>query len=86
MIDDIGSFVEICGAGAGIAGAWLVALQDHRSRFGYWAFLISNMARLIFAGWNHRWFLFAQNLAFTGSSILGLTRAPHVGKGRGHEV
>jgi len=74
---------EVAGAFTGIAGSWLVALQDHRSRYGFLAYLVSNVAWVVFAAWHAHWFLLVQNLAFTGSSLLGLWRGRRVRQGRG---
>lgn len=55
----------------GIAGALLLAMPSFPA-WGFAAFLVSNLGWLVFSAANRHWTLFVQQLAFMGSSLLGL--------------
>lgn len=62
---------QMLAALAGMLGAVLVALPGHTA-WGFAAFLVSNLAWLVFsAAGRHAW-LFVQQLVFLASSVLGL--------------
>ena len=67
--------LEWIGAIFGLAGAWLVASHCTWSRYGWWAFLVANVALIGFALGGGHYGLLVQQVGFMGSSVLGLCRA-----------
>ena len=63
---------EIVGAINGMAGAWLIALRFKYSRWGWIAYLISNICWVAFAADIHRNWLLIQMIGFTFSSVVGV--------------
>ncbi len=64
--------IEILSATLGLLGAALLA---SRSRWAGWAFvawLISNIGWIVFGAGNQHWFLIAQQIGFTITSVLGI--------------
>jgi hypothetical protein len=66
--------IEALAAIAGLVGAWLLAAKGEHAAWGWLAFLASNIGWIAF-GWIRRhWFLLAQQVGFTASSVLGIWR------------
>jgi hypothetical protein len=66
--------IEILAAAAGLIGAWLLAARGEHASWGWVAFLASNVGWIAF-GWIRRhWFLLAQQVGFTATSLLGIWR------------
>lgn len=64
--------IEAVAAAFGLAGAWLLAAKGQHAAWGWWCFLASNAGWLAF-GWTRRhWFLLAQQIGFTASSLWGI--------------
>jgi len=55
----------------GIAGAALIAAALHPG-LGFVAFLVSNVGWLAFSAWHGHWGLFAQQLVYLATSVLGV--------------
>lgn len=72
MIVLITDVLQWLGCAFGIAGAYLVARNDERSKFGFVSFLISNGFWIAFGYHTHAWGLVTQTLAFTYTSGLGI--------------
>jgi hypothetical protein len=66
---------EWSGCILGVLGAFLVATHTRASRYGWLAFLAANLAMIAFAVNARHIGLLVQQLAFTGSSLLGLHRS-----------
>lgn len=64
--------VEWLGALLGLGGAWLVALDGDLARYGFMAFLLSNLCWIAFGLKKKAWGLLAMQTGFLGSSLLGL--------------
>jgi hypothetical protein len=64
--------VEISAAAFGLAGTTLLALHGQHAGWGFAAFLASNAGWLAFAWTRRHWFMFAQQVGFTLSSLLGI--------------
>ena len=58
----------------GVTGAFLLATNSKLSRWGWVAFLFSNVAWIIFSIASGLTSLLLQNLVFTATSLLGLKR------------
>jgi len=63
--------IEILAAAFGVLGTVLLALNGPRAGWGFVAYLVSNMAWLASSWMQGQWPLFAQQLAFLASSLLG---------------
>ncbi len=63
--------IETMAALTGVTGATLVAIPGLTS-WGFIAFLISNIGWLAFSRANGHWRMFAQQLVFLATSLLGL--------------
>jgi hypothetical protein len=63
---------ELTGAAFGVLGTVLLALNGPRAGWGFVAYLASNAAWIGFAWIHGHWGLFAQQVAFTASSLLGV--------------
>lgn len=55
----------------GVAGSYALACRRPWARYGWCAYLVSNMAWIVFAVAGNHWWLLVQSVAFLGSSILG---------------
>jgi hypothetical protein len=66
--------MEWSGSILGLLGAYLLASSSRISRYGWIAFLAANVTTISFALGIHRYGLFAQQLGFLASSLLGLHR------------
>lgn len=66
------NWIEACAAAAGLVGAWLLATNGHHAAWGWWAFLASNVAWIAFGLVRRHWFLVAQQVGFTASSVWGI--------------
>lgn len=64
--------LEIVAAIFGVWGTVLLAMKGPRAGWGFVAYLVSNVAWLVFAWANGHWAMFAQTLAFMASSIVGV--------------
>ncbi len=69
------NFLEAIGAVAGLLGAFLLATHTNVSRYGWIAFLLANLALIGFAIGIERYWLLAQQVGFTATSLLGLSRS-----------
>jgi hypothetical protein len=65
---------EILAAAFGLAGAFLLAFKGEHAAWGWLAFLASNIGWLAFAWMRQHWFLLAQQVGFTVTSLLGIWR------------
>lgn len=64
--------IEAFAAGAGLTGAFLLATAGQHAAWGWVAFLASNVGWIAF-GWIRRhWWLLAQQVGFTASSLWGI--------------
>ena len=66
--------LEWFGAALGLLGAFLLATNSRYSRFGWIAFLATNMCWLAFALDSHLMALLLMQLGFTATSLLGIWR------------
>jgi hypothetical protein len=66
--------LEISASASGLAGATLLALNGRRAGWGFAAFLASNIGWLAFAAAGGHWFMFAQQVGFTITSLIGIWR------------
>ena len=66
--------LEWAGSLLGLLGAFLLATHTRISRYGWLAFLAANIAMIAFAFAISRYGLLAQQVGFTGTSLLGLYR------------
>jgi nicotinamide riboside transporter PnuC len=64
--------IEILAAVFGLVGTTLLALRGKRAGWGFVAFLASNAGWLVFAYGAGHWFLFAQQIGFTITSLIGI--------------
>lgn len=65
-------FIEISAFVFGLLGTLLLALRSKWASWGFVAYLASNFGWLAYS-WDHAlWLLFAQQIAFTLSSLLGI--------------
>lgn len=64
--------LEATAAAFGIAGSLLLALNGQRAAYGWLLFLASNAGWLAFAWLTGLQFLFAQQIGFTFTSLLGV--------------
>ena len=71
MID----LLEWVGSLTDLAGAFLLATHTRLSRFGWLAFLASNLALIGFFAGIERFGLLVQQLGFTATTLFGLYRA-----------
>ena len=72
------AWIQVCewlGAGLGLLGAYLLATHTRVSRWGWVAFLASNVAMIGFALGAGAYGLLLMQLGFMGSSSLGCYRA-----------
>lgn len=67
--------LQWAGAVVGLVGAFLLALNTSVSRWGWLAFLGSNILILLFTGSVGLWGFFTMQVGFTATSVLGLWRA-----------
>ena len=65
----IEAFAALCG----IVGTLLLAARGPHAGWGFVLFLGSNAGWLVFS-WRRHWYLFAQQVAFTGTSLFGIWR------------
>lgn len=65
---------EWSGSLLGLLGAFLLALNSRISRWGWAAFLVSNVLLVVLAVSISRWGLLTMQVGFLGTSILGLWR------------
>lgn len=63
--------IEIIAAVFGIVGTLLLATNGRFAGWGFIAFLVSNTGWLMFSYTHAHWFMFAQQIGFTISSLLG---------------
>lgn len=66
--------IEAAAAAAGVAGAYLLAAKGAHAGFGWWALLASNFGWIAFAVIRRHWFLLLQQVGFTATSLLGISR------------
>lgn len=64
--------IEIWSALFGVFGTVLLALNGRHAGWGFVAYLASNAGWIVFAWIHAHWALLAQQLAFTGTSLLGI--------------
>lgn len=67
--------LEWAGSFVGLTGAWLLASNTRLSRWGWVAFLGSNVLLVALAVGLQRWGLLVMQLGFLCSSILGIARS-----------
>lgn len=63
--------IEIIAAVFGIVGTLLLATNGRFAGYGFIAFLVSNAGWLSFSFAHAHWFMFAQQVGFTISSLIG---------------
>ena len=68
-------YFEWAGASLGLVGAFLLATNTSASKYGWIAFLVANLAMIVFSIQINAWGLFAQQVGFMGTSMFGLYRA-----------
>lgn len=66
--------IEISAALFGLLGAFLLATRSDLAAWGWVAFLASNAGWIAFALFRRLWWLLAQQIGFTASSLLGIWR------------
>ncbi len=71
LIMQLAILIETMAALTGVTGATLVAIPGLTS-WGFAAFLLSNIGWLAFSHSNGHWRMFAQQLVFLATSLLGL--------------
>lgn len=64
--------IEVISAVFGVLGTVLLALNGPRAGWGFVAYLVSNAGWIAFAWIHGHWGLWAQQMAFTVSSLLGV--------------
>lgn len=64
--------IEAVAAAFGLAGSLLLAVKSRSAGWGFVLYLASNVGWLAFAYANGHWFMFAQQVGFTGISLLGI--------------
>lgn len=64
--------IGIIAAVFGVAGTLLLAIKSRKAGWGFVAYLVSNIAWLADAWIRGHWPLFAQQLAFLASSLVGI--------------
>ena len=69
------TMLEWSGSLLGLVGAFLLATNSRVSRYGWIAFLAANVFMICFAVAIHAYGLLAQQIGFTGTSLLGLYRS-----------
>jgi hypothetical protein len=67
--------VEWAGAIVGMLGAVVLATHSRISRWGWVAFLVSNVLLIALTASIGRWGLLAMQLGYLGTSVLGIFRA-----------
>ncbi len=67
-------YLELLGAGTGIAGALLMAAKCRYSAWAWPVWVISGIAWVLYAGRTDTWGLLAQQVVFTVINIVGLWR------------
>lgn len=68
-------WLEWTGSLLGLAGAFLLASHTRVSRYGWFVFLLANIAMIGFALGIHRYGLLVQQLGFMITSLIGIYRA-----------
>jgi hypothetical protein len=66
------ALIEIFAALCGLAGTLLLATKGLYAGWGFVAFLASNAGWLAFSAAHGHWAMFAQQVGFTGSSLVGI--------------
>ncbi len=66
------SLLEIFAAALGLLGCGLLATKGRWAGWGFVAFLASNLAWLAFSYAHGHWAMLAQQVGFTGSSLVGI--------------
>lgn len=69
-----GARLDWIGCIAALAGAGLLAANIERSPYGWWLFLLSNVAWIAFGLRTRTWSLVVMQIGFTGTSMLGIWR------------
>ena len=72
--------LEWTGSLAGLLGSALLATHTRVSRYGWFAYLIANIAMGVFAFTGHHYGLLVQQIGFTVTTVFGISRAfqsPH---------
>lgn len=64
--------IEILASAFGLAGTTLLAFNGKRAGWGFVAFLASNAGWLAFSFAGGHWFMFAQQVGFTITSLIGI--------------
>jgi hypothetical protein len=62
---------EAVAAVCGVIGSYALASRRPWARYGWCAYLVSNVAWITFAVAGGHWWLLVQSVAFLGSSVLG---------------
>lgn len=76
------SIAEWSGSALGLIGAFLVATHSRFSRLGWIAFILANLAMIVFALGHQHWGLLLQQSGFFGTSLLGLRRSSRLAASR----
>lgn len=66
---------EWLGSLAGLLGSFLLATNTSISAYGWYAFLIANIAMIFFSAKSKHYGLLTQQLGFVATSTLGIYRA-----------
>ncbi|CAB1371177.1 conserved membrane protein of unknown function (plasmid) [Denitratisoma oestradiolicum] len=67
-------YLQWIGCAFGVLGAWLLALNNARSGWGFVAFLASNVCWILFGILTNAPGLIFMQVAFTATSLLGIYR------------
>lgn len=68
------NFAQWFGCAMGLLGSLLLATNTSHSRFGWIAFLLSNLAWIAYALWADAMGLLLQQIGFTATSLLGIRK------------
>lgn len=68
----ISKVAEWLGSITGLAGAGLLALNSDISGYGFWLFLLSNIAWLTFGVRTRTWSLVLMQVGFAATSVVGI--------------
>ena len=68
------SIAEWSGAITGLAGSALLAWKGPRAKYGFVAYLISNLCLILFGVQTHAWGIVTMQLGFTMTTVVGLRK------------
>lgn len=83
-LHSIADYAELIGAAHAMIGTWLLALKTKSARWGWIAYLVSNICWVVFAVQIERRLMLVQMISFTASSLVAIwnfwivPRYPHL--------